>query len=414
VTIRVLTLATVLLALWTAQPALAQSQPPAVPTAESAVVIDASDGDVMFAKDARERRQMASTTKLMTALLTLERTRPSEVFTSPGYDPLPAESRINLRAGERMRVDDLLEALLLESANDAAVTLAESISGSRAEFVEDMNEEARELGLADTSYANPIGLDAPTNYSTAADLAKLSRRLMRNRTFARIADMPEAVLETGARRRVIDNRNGLVAQYPFVDGIKTGHTITAGYILVGAASDRRGNRVISVVMGEPSESSRDADTLALLRWGLGRFKRVQALDRHRVMARASIEHRDEEAELVPARSLTVTVRDGERLRRVVHAPDELEGPLPKGERVGTVTVLVDGEPVRRIALETATEVPGAGTLRVLFSVLGVPLTLLLALAILLAALLVALRFRVRLRLVREGKGRERRPTTRAR
>jgi serine-type D-Ala-D-Ala carboxypeptidase (penicillin-binding protein 5/6) len=414
VTFRLLTLAAVLLALWTAQPALAQTQPPALPTAQSAIVIDASDGDVMFAKDARERRQMASTTKLMTALITLERARLREVFTSPGYNPLPAESRINLRAGERMRVEDLLEALLLESANDAAVTLAEGVSGSREAFVEDMNEEARELGLDDTSYANPIGLDDPMNYSTASDLAKLSRRLMRNRTFARIVDMPMAVLETGARRRVIDNRNGLVAHYPFVDGIKTGHTIQAGYILVGAASDRRGNRVISVVMGESSESARDVDTLALLRWGLGRFKRVQVLDRNRVMARASIEHRDEEAELVPARNLTVTVRQGEKLRRVVDAPDEVEGPLPKGERVGTVTVLVDGKPVRRIALETATEVPGAGTLRVLFSVLGVPLTLLLSLGILLAVLLVVLRFRVRMRLVREGKGRERRPTTRAR
>ena len=105
------------------------------------------------------------------------------MFTSPGYDPLPPESRIDLRRGERMRVDDLLEALLLESANDAAVTLAEGISGSREAFVADMNERAAELGLENTSYANPIGLDDPANYSSANDLAVLALRLMKKPRF---------------------------------------------------------------------------------------------------------------------------------------------------------------------------------------------------------------------------------------
>jgi D-alanyl-D-alanine carboxypeptidase (penicillin-binding protein 5/6) len=153
-------------------------------------------------------------------------------------------------------------------------------------------------------------------------------------------------------------------------------------------------------MGEPSEPARDADTLALLRWGLGRFHRVRALDTDRPLARADVEYRDEQAALVPRRNVTVTVRDGERLRRRVDAPDELDGPMPKGERVGSVTVLVDGKRVRKTALVTTAEVPGAGTFRVLLSVLGVPLTLFLVLAILIAAALAALRLRVRLRLVR--------------
>ncbi|MGH2805615.1 MAG: hypothetical protein ACRDL4_21655, partial [Thermoleophilaceae bacterium] len=171
-------------------------------------------------------------------------------------------------------------------------------------------------------------------------------------------------------------------------------------VLIGSAEGPGEAEVVSVVLGEPSEAARDADTLKLLRWGLERFSRVRVLAEGRRMARAAIEHRDERAALVPARGAVVTLRDGERVRRRVRAPEELEGPLPAGERVGSVTVVVDGEPVRRVALVTAGDVPGAGTLRVLLSVLGVPLTVLLVLAILLGAVLVAIRLRVRLRLVR--------------
>jgi D-alanyl-D-alanine carboxypeptidase (penicillin-binding protein 5/6) len=212
--------------------------------------------------------------------------------------------------------------------------------------------------------------------------------------------MAEAQLESGARPRVVANRNDLVAAYPFVSGVKTGYTLNAGNVLVGSATGRRGVRVISVVLGEPTESARDADTLELLRWGLRRFSRVRVLDADRALARSDIEYRDETARLVPRRDVVLTMRDGQRLRRQVRAPDELDGPIAAGERVGSVTVLVDGEPVRRVALVTAAEVPGAGTLRVLLSVLGVPLTLLIALAILVAAILAILRFRFRIRIVK--------------
>jgi serine-type D-Ala-D-Ala carboxypeptidase (penicillin-binding protein 5/6) len=386
-----------------AGPASAAAQDSAEPpelSAAAAIVVDGRDGEVMYAENPDSRRAIASTTKLMTALLTVERARPGDVFTAPPYNALPVESRINLRAGERMRVGDLLEGLLLESANDAAVTLAEGISGSRKAFVAEMNERADELGLADTSYANPIGFDDPANYSTVRDLAALSLRLMRRPRFRRIVDMPVAELESGTRPRVIDNRNVLVARYPWVTGIKTGHTIQAGDVLIGSARRRDGAKVISVVLGEPSEAARDADTLALLRWGLDRFRRVRALDPRRPLARADVDYRDERATLVARRRVRVLLRDGERIARRVDAPEELEGPLPARARVGSVTVLVDGRPVRRVALVTADDVPGAGTLRILTSVLGVPLTLLGGLAILVAALLAIIRIRARRRLVR--------------
>jgi D-alanyl-D-alanine carboxypeptidase (penicillin-binding protein 5/6) len=375
-------------------------RPPPVPSADAALVVDGRDGDVMFAKNANERHSIASTTKLMTALLTLEGTRPREVFSASDYVAAPVESQIGLRPGERMTVRDLFVALLLESANDAAATLAEGVSGSVDAFVADMNERAAELGLEDTSYENPIGFDDPLNYSTPADLATLTRELLGRPRFARVVDMPAAELESGARPRTIDNRNALVATHPFVTGVKTGHTLGAGYVLVGSAKGRGGARVISVVMGEPSEAARDADTLKLLRWGIDRFQRVRVLDDRRTMARAEIEYRDERAAFVPARDAVLTLRDGERVRRRIRAPEEVEGPIEAGTRVGSVTVFVDGERVRRVALVTVSDVPGAGTLRVLTSVLGVPLTVLLVIAILLGAALAALTLRRRVRLVR--------------
>ena len=216
-------LATVVVALLAPGTGIAQdpnAPPPSLGTAAAAILIDSRDGSVILQKNPGERRSIASTTKLMTALLTLEEARPGDVYEAAPYDALPIESKIDLRAGERMRVDDLLEALLLESANDAAATLAEGVSGSRAAFVEDMNARADELGLQDTSYANPIGLDDPANYSTARDLASLTRRLLRNRRFARTVDLPSAELESGDRPRVVGNRNDLIAAYDFVDGVR--------------------------------------------------------------------------------------------------------------------------------------------------------------------------------------------------
>jgi D-alanyl-D-alanine carboxypeptidase (penicillin-binding protein 5/6) len=386
----------------TAAPPAAGAQSPPLPGARAAILVDSSDGAVLFARRPDQRRAIASATKLMTALLALERARPGAVFRAPPRHPLPPESRIDLRGGERMTVRDLLKGLLLESANDAAVTLAQGISGSRAAFVAAMNRRAARLGLRHTRYANPIGLDAPGNYSTARDLARLSGRLMRDRRFAAIVDMPSARLRSGDRPRVIQNRNTLVARYRFVDGIKTGHTLQAGYVLVGAARGGDGKRLTSVVLGEPSEPARDADTLRLLRYGLTEFRRRVAVRRGRVLARVRVAGRDERAALVAPRSLTLTVRRGRRVVRRLDAPAELEGSLPAGRRVGTVTVLVDGRPAARAALVTAAAVPGARPLGALLDAVGVPLVVLVGAGTLAVAGLVAMR-RGRTRLARAGR-----------
>ena len=360
--------------------------------ADAAIVIDGRSGETLYQEHPDRRRSIASTTKLMTALLALERADPNDVFTAPEYRASAVESKIGLREGERMTVEDLLEALLLESANDAAVTLAIGISGSRDAFVDEMNARARQLGLDDTTYVDPIGL-GEDNRSSARDLVTLARLLLRNERFAAIVDQSTALLQSGARRRVVANRNTLVRRHPFVDGVKTGHTRRAGYVLVGSATGR-GVRVVSVVLGDPTEAARDADSLALLRYGIDQFRRVPALRAGRVVARAAVRWFDDaEAALVPRNDVALTVRRGERVRTVVDAPDELEGPLERGEQVGTVRVVHRGRTVRTVPLVTAAEVPGADTIRRLTAALGVALTLIAILATVVASLLVALRIR---------------------
>ena len=358
--------------------------------AKSAIVVDARTGAVLFQQQPDKRRAIASTTKLMTALLVLERTRQSQVFPAPAYHPSPGESVIGLRKGERMSVHDLLRAMLLPSANDAAHALAVHVGRTEPRFVRLMNTEAHKLGLNGTHYSTPIGLDDPGNYSTARDLAKLATLDLRRPAFAKIVDLPRAGLLTGSRQRLVINRNDLVANYPFVDGVKTGHTLDAGYVLVGSAHGR-GAHVISVVLGEPNETARDADTLALLRYGIDQYRRVRPVVAGKAVAQVKVHWHDEKAELAPAAGVALTLRHGTPLSVRVNAPDRLDGPLPARRRVGSVSVLVGGKVVRTVPLVTAAEVPGAGLLRKVSVTLGPALITVALLVILMAGTLVALR-----------------------
>jgi D-alanyl-D-alanine carboxypeptidase (penicillin-binding protein 5/6) len=386
-------LAAIVAALLAAPGAAAAAEAPPPTSGAAALVVDARSGAVMHAVNGGRARPIASATKLMTALLTLERIENlDEVVRAAPYSASAVESKIGLVAGERLTVRDLMTALLLESANDAAVTLAVRVAGSRDAFVREMNRRAVELGLGDTSYANPIGFDDPENHSSARDLATLARRLLGNREFARIVDLPQATLTSGARTRVIDNRNRLVQAYPFVNGVKTGHTQGAGYVLVGSGSTG-GARVITVTMGAPSEAARDADTLALLRWGLEQFRRVRVVRPGKRLAQLDVRWHDGQAAVGAARPVTLLLRSGQRISTVVDAPDELEGPLDAGERVGWFDVRRGGRTVRRVPLVTLAEVEGASFPRKVVRSGGGALTALALLGIVVAAMLVVRRRR---------------------
>jgi D-alanyl-D-alanine carboxypeptidase (penicillin-binding protein 5/6) len=375
-------------------PARAADDRPPQLSAPSAILMEASTGEVLYERAADKRRAIASTTKLMTALLTMEHARLSDNATASSYIASPIESKLSLRPGERMSVADLLRGLMLESANDAAVTLAEHISGSRSAFVRLMNRRARELKLENTHFENPIGLDAPGNYSSAHDLARLAVALREHSFVRKIANRTSATLSTGYRPRTIRNRNTLLGRDRRINGLKTGHTAAAGYVLVGTRS-QRGVTLVSVVLGTPSLSARDQDSLALLEWGQGKYQRIHPVTEGTLVGNPEIEFR---------RGATVPLITGGSVSRVVHAgakityndvnvPDEVTGPIARGQKFGYREVFADGKRIAAVPIVAQSFVPGADLPQRTKDWFTRPFSLLLAVAVLGGTVLVARRMR---------------------
>jgi len=350
---------------------------------------DARDGDLLAAHRARTSYPIASTTKLMTAIVAREALGLDDTVVAPGYAPSsPAESLLGLVEGERIAVRDLIYGLLLASGNDAAQALALATAGSEAAFVRRMNRTARRLGLERTSYANPIGLDQPGNHSSAADLVQLARVLLRDRFLGRVVDTPEATLSSGARTRTVVNRNNLVRTVPFVTGVKTGYTLGAGNVLVASAR-RDGVELVSAVLGAATESERDAATIELLEYGFSLYHRERVLRRGERLAGARVRLQDTTLGLTPARDVRLTVREGERVETRVEAPDEVDGPIARGQRLGRARVVIDGEPAATVALVAAASVDAPSLLERVDGVVPGPRAVAWAVAVgLLAALFI--------------------------
>jgi serine-type D-Ala-D-Ala carboxypeptidase (penicillin-binding protein 5/6) len=333
--------AAVMLAATPAAPARAQGDGPDL-DARAWLLIDADDGEQLASSAPSRALSIASATKLMTAYIALKELPLDRMLTAPQYDALPAESILGLRAGERASVKDLLYSLVLASANDSAVTIAEGISGSVPLFVDRMNSTAQRLGLDETSFSNPIGLDDPTNHSSARDLAALAERLMRSKVFRRIADSTEYTVQTDQRSIQIPTRNTLLLADPTVTGIKTGHTLDAGYVLVGSAT-RDGVDLISVVLGAPNEAARDAETAELLDFGFSQYSSRTPVSKGEELATPDLADQDETLPLVADDGLSVAARDDQEVETEVEAPAEVVGPIERGEKLGEVVVTVDGQ-----------------------------------------------------------------------
>jgi serine-type D-Ala-D-Ala carboxypeptidase (penicillin-binding protein 5/6) len=373
--------------------ARAAEGPPAL-SAPSAILIEASTGDVLYERAAEKRRPIASTTKLMTALLTVEHAKLSDKATASDYVAAPIESKISLRPGERLTVADLLRGLMLESANDAAVTLAEHVGGSRMAFVRQMNKRARELKLDNTHFSNPIGLDAPANYSSAHDLARLAVTLRSYSFIRKIANRTSATLETGDRPRTIRNRNTLLARDRYVNGLKTGHTAAAGYVLVGTRT-RHGVTLVSVVLDTPSLAARDHDALALLQWGAGRYERVHPVTEGTIVGTPEIEYRrGATLSLVTEGTVRRTVPTGAKITiHDVGVPRHVKGPIRRGQRFGYREVLADGKRIAAVPIVSSAPVPAADLPQRTKDWFTRPLALLLAALVLGGTVLVARRVR---------------------
>ncbi|OWT58314.1 D-alanyl-D-alanine carboxypeptidase family protein [Candidimonas nitroreducens] len=313
--------------------------PPPALTAKAWLLLDAESGQVIAEQNADERIEPASLTKIMTAYLVFQaiahhRLDKQQIVTvsQRAWKIAPGSSKMFLKPGDRVSIDQLLDGLLVQSGNDAAVALAEAVSGSVETFVALMNQTAQSMGLTGTHFANPNGLPNPGTYSDARDLATLSRHL--------IQDFPVLYKGYDTKREFTydhikqSNRNRLLWLDPSVDGLKTGHTESAGYCLIASALRPEGSvqrRLISVVLGTPSNKARTQESLTLLNWGFQNFETVRLYSKDQVVA-------------------TPRVWKGQRKEVKVGFDHDIYMTLPRAARIeGVPTVTTSGPLIAPIA-----------------------------------------------------------------
>jgi len=316
--------------------------PPPV-SAPAFILVNPESEEVLLERAADRRLPMASTTKLMTAIVTIERTKLTDTVVVPRAAVSAGGSTSGLVPGERLSVRTLLTGLMIASGNDASLALAAHVGrGSEARFVGYMNAEAREMGLADTRFANPHGLDRKGHFSTVRDLVTLGERALQYPLLRQVAGRRVAIIPgpRGRGTRRLESENDLLAIDPEADGIKTGHTAGAGYALVAHAKRRsNGVELYAALIGAPSRSQRARDAKRLLDWGFAQYARLEPLRAGQVVLRIPVRDRPAVAVAVTVdQSLSTTIRLGRKLRRTIVAPAEIVGPVDAGEVVGEVTI----------------------------------------------------------------------------
>ena len=333
----------------------AESAEPRIAAASWYLIGD--DGSVLSGNAPGRERAIASITKLMTAVVALERAELRDTVRVPARVSSAGESSASLRTGEELSVADLVRAMLVPSGNDAADALALHIGrGSADRFVDLMNAKADELGLSDTSFENPHGLDEQGHVSSARDATTLVRFAL-GIPFLRDAMSRETVTLPGGR--TLTTTDDLLASWPPLVGGKTGHTLDAGWSQAAAAA-KRGVTVYGTVLGSDTRGTRNEALRALLSYGLDQYRRVQVIDHGRVYAEAVTGYGQPDVTLVAPRTIVGTLRIGKPLVERVVAPASLALPVAKGARLGRVEVYDGNRLVASSNLVAAEAVPDAG------------------------------------------------------
>jgi D-alanyl-D-alanine carboxypeptidase (penicillin-binding protein 5/6) len=347
-----------------AAPAATAVPPPPQLNARSFIVIDHESGRVLAALEPDSRQEPASLTKLMTAYgvfkaLKEGRLKVDDMVTISEHAWKQEGSRMFVEVGKQVSVDDLIQGMIVQSGNDATVALAEKVGGNEPTFVQMMNTYAQQLGMSGSHFTNSAGMPDPEHYMTARDAATLASAL--------IHEFPEYYKWYSQREFAWNgitqqNRNGLLWRDATVDGVKTGHTESAGYCLIASAK-RDGMRLVSVVLGTDSMRAREDASAALLNYGFNFFesKRIYAAGQPLTKTRVWKGKLDE-VDLVLKRDLYVTSQRGvvSNVKAEFELPETIEAPLPADKPVGKARVVVDGKPVATYDLYPATEVAQAG------------------------------------------------------
>ncbi len=310
-------------------------------SAEKAILVDAATGRVLFEQKADDRSLIASTTKIMTALVVCEQCNVLDRMKIPKEAVGIEGSSMYLREGEVLSLQELLYGLMLHSGNDAAVALAIYCGGTVEGFAEMMNDKAKVLGLKGTHFENPNGLDSPGHYSTARDLALLAAYAMQNPIFAKTVSAKTVTVG----QRHLRNHNKLLWQIEGADGIKTGYTKAAGRILVSSAS-RDGRRLIAVTINAPDDWR---DHSAMLEDGFSKFHVKQLVTAGDKVGKMEIAGgQDGNVEIIAAENFSYPVAENENVRPVLPGTGFVYAPVAKGADAGIVYVCIDGKAVGKV------------------------------------------------------------------
>lgn len=341
----------------------ALAAPPPV-AARAYIVVNTDADEILAALQPDRRLAMASTTKLMTAIVTLQHAKLTDMVTVP-EDAAPGGSSAGLVPGERISVRDLLRGLLVGSGNDAAVVLADHVGGSVTRFVGMMNQQAVRLGLTATHFANPHGLDAPGHYASVRDLVTLGRYARERYPFVRATVRNRSITipgPNGVGVRRLESENDLLSIDAQADGIKTGHTDDAGYSIVAHATDpRRKMGLYLAMIGEPSAQQRAIDAKRLLDWGFRQYARPRLLTATEPVIEVPVRDRPGvRVSLVAQTPLSATLNLAQPISRVIAAPPEIVTPAKKGDAVGSVTYMAGSRVIgkRRLVLQVDVAEPG--------------------------------------------------------
>lgn len=343
---RALTMAASLAILYHALPC----QAAAVSTsAAAAILVDVDSGRVLYEHNADAKMGIASTTKLLTALVAIERGDLSDVVTVSREAAYTEGSSMYLKAGEELTLEALLYGLLLCSGNDAAVAIAEHIAGSQEKFAELMNEKAAEIGMENSSFVTPNGLDAEGHYSTARDMARLACAAVENETLVRLASTRTAAVAG----RTMTNHNKLLGSLEGCIGLKTGYTMASGRTLVTCA-ERNGQRLAAVTLQDGNDW---ADHQALYDYGFAAYPAEVGARLGQTLRRAAVSGGlTASVPLVAADSFAWPLAADETLETTVELDGPLTAPLRAGERAGEAVFTVGGREVGRVALLCGTDV----------------------------------------------------------
>ena len=323
----------------------------------AAGVLVAPDGRVLWSRDPDAERAMASTTKIMTALVVLEHADLDGSATVSAHAASIGQASAQLVRGASYPVRTLVEAVLVRSGNDAAIVLAEHVAGDVESFVSLMNETASRIGLSHTRFANPHGLDADGHYTSARDLATLARVAMRDPEIRRMVQLDSVTIESAAGPVRLENSNLLIGAFDGATGVKTGWTRRAGYSLV-ASAERNGIELTAVVLGTDSENARFVDAQSLLEWGFAHYRTVELAQANERVGEVRVsDYLDVVVDVLVAEALEAEVFDvdGDLVRRT-DLPSEIAAPLVAGERVGTLSFVQGDRLIAQVPLVAAEDV----------------------------------------------------------